>query len=339
VTGRACADRRSGSIGAIVPGAVLSLGIVACSSTLDAGRDKLRGLVPVDNRSPVVLCNDGPKDNWQGEYAIQFASAGELSLAGIVISDSPFWSNLDDNMAGWKRMVAAARESGIRNLPEPLRSTGPVLVRPSDETIDSTAPNHSEGAQFIVDASKRLSSPSRPLAVVNGGRLTDLADAYLIDHTVPERVVVVAALGTASTDGAEMGIPNGELDTWADIIVAQKFRYVQVNAYYRQADDVTDNLASRLPANAFTSWIQSKKDTVYADDPLTSDQVAVLAVAIPSYVSAVVRVAQRGTTATDYPALQNDADGPVWLVTKADSGLGTARFQEILLDRAASGSE
>jgi hypothetical protein len=90
---------------------------------------------------------------------------------------------------------------------------------------------------------------------VTGGRLTDIADAYLMDHTLPERVVVVASLGATTLGGAEMGVPNGELDTWADIIVAQKFRYVQVSTYYDSATDVPASLVSQLPTNPFTSWI------------------------------------------------------------------------------------
>ena len=36
-----------------------------------------------------------------------------------------------------------------------------------------------------------------------------------------------------------MGIPNGEMDPWADTIVAGRFRYVQVSAFYDQLTDVT----------------------------------------------------------------------------------------------------
>ena len=40
-----------------------------------------------------------------------------------------------------------------------------------------------------------MSLPWRPLVVVTGSRLTDVADAYLMDPTVADRVVVVSALG------------------------------------------------------------------------------------------------------------------------------------------------
>jgi hypothetical protein len=315
-------------------GLVFALATAACGGTLDAGWDEPRGQLPVDDRNPIVLCNDGPYDNWQGEYAMLFASSGGPALAGIVINTSPAGTNLDDNMAGWQEMADAARQSGLSGIPDPLASHGPVLVRPSDGRIESTAPNGSEGARFIVDISKQRSLPFRPLVVVTGGRLTDVADAYLMDPTLPDRVVVVSSLGSVTTDGGIMGIPDGEMDTWADAIVAQKFRYVQVSAFYDQKADLPDSLLPQLPTNRFAAWIQSKQGKVYNILP-AADQVGVLAVAVPSFVSSFIRVVQRGEDSDKHwPTLYEDPSGPVWLVTKIDGALPTARIQQMLLDPA-----
>jgi hypothetical protein len=152
-----------------------------------------------------------------------------------------------------------------------------------------------------------------------------------MDHTLPERIVVVSSLGSSTTDGGEMGVPNGEMDTWADVIVAQKLLYVQVSAFYDQKTDVTASLLSELPTNAFTSWIESKEPEVW-DDLVAADQVGVLAVAIPSFVSSVSRVVQQDVGADDIPALSSDPGGPVWLVTQVRGSVGTARLWEMLLD-------
>ena len=53
--------------------------------------------------------------------------------------------------------------------------------------------------------SASLSLPYRPLVVVTGGRLTDVADAYLMDPTVTERVVVVSSMGSTTDTGARDG--------------------------------------------------------------------------------------------------------------------------------------
>jgi hypothetical protein len=313
---------------------LLSFITLACSGTLDAGWDQPRGRLPVDNRNPIVLCNDGPNDNWQGEYAVLFASTGTLSIAGIVIGTGPNDStNLDDNMTGWRNMVDAAQQGGLRNVPEPMASNASPLVRPIDGNIDSTTPNRSEGAHFIIDTSTRLSQPFRPLVVVTAGKLTDVADAYLMDHTLPQRVVVVSALGTVTTGGGKMGMPNGELDKWADVIVAQKFRYVQVSSYYDQKGDVPDSLPSPVPTNAFTTWIQAKRNKVY-DDLYAADQVSVVALAIPEFVSTVSRAVQRDVGSDDIPTLTSDPSGPNWLVTQINGSLAAARLWQMLLDPA-----
>ena len=101
--------------------------------------------------------------------------------------------------------------------------------------------------------------------VVTGSRLTDVADAYLMDPTVVDRVVVVSALGGAAAGGSVMGWPNGELDPWADWIVGQRFRYIQVNGYYDQPGDVTAAKAADLPANPFGAWMAAKVSDRFPD--------------------------------------------------------------------------
>ena len=48
-----------------------------------------------------------------------------------------------------------------------------------------------------------------------------------------------------------MGMPNGEMDPWADAIVATRFRYVQVSAFYDQLADLPTSILGMLPANDF----------------------------------------------------------------------------------------
>jgi hypothetical protein len=309
----------------------LLLAGVGCGGSLDAGWDDPKNpLLPVDNRNPVLLCNDGAYDNWQGEYALLMASEGTLSLAGIVINTSPVWSKINDNIAGWQTMVDDARQSGLKNIPDPKVSNGGNLVRPGDGKIDSTVPNRSEGALFIVEKSKELSHPYRPLVVVTGGRLTDVADAYLSDRTVVDRIVVVASLGSTTKDGGAMGVPNGEMDTWADVIVAQRLRYVQVSAFYDQTADLPTSLLPQLPTNPFTSWMKAKQTQVF-NDVKAADQVGVVAVGIPTFVSARSKVVQRGVDSNNIPTLAGDGNGPIWLVSEIKGALATAWLAEMLL--------
>jgi hypothetical protein len=313
--------------------------LLACNGTLDAGENRPRETLPVGPENPVIVSNDGPYDNWQGEYAMLLAQADGPPLAGIVVSTGGMWSDLDANYRGWQELVTSARDSGLENVPDPTRSASAPLVRPADGEIDSTTPNDSDGARFIVETSSRLARPERPVVVATGGRLTDVADAYLVDPSVTERVVVVASLGSGFSDGdevAHMGIPNGEMDAWADAIVVRRFRYVQVSAYYDQLGDVPAERLPELPDNAFGDWMRAKRAEILAT-PVASDQVGVIALGIREFTRAVTRVSQAGWNADDQPTLAPDPHGHGWLVTASDGAVATRRFWELLLDPAGSG--
>jgi hypothetical protein len=71
---------------------------------------------------------------------------------------------------------------------------------------------------------------------------------------------------------------------------------------------------------------------------VAADQVGLLTVAIPLFVSVTARVAQRGASADNLPALASDASGPDWLVTQVNSALAPARLWQMLLDPKTFGS-
>jgi hypothetical protein len=310
---------------------------LACEGgNIDAGRDSPPpGLLPVDARNPVIVANDSATDNWTGEYAMLLANSGGPALAGIIVNPSrPYWPDLAANVAVWNDMITAARASGLRNIPDATPSAGDVLVRPADGEIDHTTPNRSDGAKLILALSARLSVPWRPLVVVTGSRLTDVADAYLMDHAVAERVVVVAALGSASGGGGGMGWPNGELDPWADWIVGQRFRYIQISAYYDQLGDVPSAEAANLPGNAFGSWMAAKIPSVL-QIPMSSDQIGVLAVGLPAFATAVSRAVVDTSAAFDVttgPPLVGQSDGSTWVVPSCDAAMAADRLWKMLRD-------
>ena len=318
--------------------ALLAALLTACGTrTLDAGKDVTtdsgldtpHGLLPVDERNPVILSNDGT-GNWYGLYAILFAKTGGPSLAGIAINSSTYATSLNDNLAAWQDLVTAARGSGLSGIPDPIESASLPLVRPSSGDIDATTANGSDGAQLIVDVSARLATRERPVVVAAGGRLTDVADAYLLDPSVAERVVVVASLGS----GFAMGAPNGELDAWADWIVTQRFRYVQVSSYYAATLDLPASELATLPENPLSTYVASVQPDI-ADVPTMADQVAVLATGLPEFVTAVERV--EGDPAAKFdskagPTLVPNDDGPHWLVVGIDAAAAGARLRQMLRD-------
>jgi hypothetical protein len=320
--------------------AFVPLLITGCTETYSAGSSPPHGLLPVDERNPIVLINDSNYDNWHGEYALLLANTGGPRLAGIIVGTNPNATDIGANVADWRQLVAAARASWpehVSDIPDPIESVGDPLKRPASGDIDdASVANRSAGAFFIVNESARLSLAYRPLVIQTGGRLTDVADAYLIDPTVTERVVVVSSLGGVSTSGGVMGRPNGEMDPWADSIVTARFRYVQVSAYYDQLTDVPAARLSQLPNNDFGKWIAAKQPKIW-NDSRAADQVGVAALGIPGFVTAVERVSAAGPVAAGAsagPNLTLDPGGSLWLVTQIASSVATDYFWQLLVDPA-----
>jgi len=311
------------------------LASASCGGTLDAGYDAPRNpMLPVDGRNPVILMNDGWSDNWSGEYAALLANNGGPPLVGIIANATKYWPDVNANATGWTNLVTAAKSSGLRNIPDVTPSAGAKLVKPADGQIDSTTPNRSPGARLIVDLSRQLSTPVFPIVVLADAPLTDCADAYLIDHTVVDRVVVVAALGSYAAPNGIMGGPNGDLDPWADWIVAQRFRYVHVGTWYDQTSDVTADWAASLPANAFGDWMAAKQSKIFTIKT-ASDQIAGLSSGMPVQfmVSAVRAVPDTsgGFDASQGLPLVPHADGNVWVVTSIATPLAASYLRQWLL--------
>jgi hypothetical protein len=312
------------------------LTIAACTGgKLDAGYDQPHGVLPIDERNPIVVDNDGGHDNWQGEVAVAFAAVGRLTLAGFIVNPSALWPDIVANLKDWNGLVDAAHATGI-SAPAPLSSVAPPLHQPPSGVVEDTVPNGSVGAQFIVATAHRLGRSYRPLVVATGGQLTEVADAYLIDHTMADLVVVVSSLGATTGSGATMGPPNGDLDPWADSIVAARYQYVQVNAYYDQTRDIPDSKVPQLPNNALGRWIANKHSMILPG--LTPcDQISVLAAALPTFARGVTRMSRSGLTPIvggtmggTVPALSSDSTGKVWVVSTGDSASATNAFWQAL---------
>lgn len=325
---------------ALVCGATLAG--VGCGGTLDAGHDGRRGLLPVDARNPVVILQDDWSGDWLGELAVLFASTGRLRVAEVVVnSTQDYWPDLAANTMGWKNLLDAARSSGLKNLPSITAATaGKVLSRPPDGQIDSTKPNNSEGAARIVSLSRELSQPFRPLVVVSGTSLTELADAYLMDATVTARVVVVAALGSYKAPNGELGVPNGDQDRWATWIVSQKYRFIQVGTYYDQTTDVTADRVANLPPNQLGNFMAKKQPRILS--ALSAcDQVALLSVANDGFVVEAVQVSPDVSAGFDEvkgTILVPDQKGDDMVVTKIQGPLAFTELWGMLLEKSTFGS-
>jgi hypothetical protein len=312
------------------PSCLLLALLPACGGQLDAGYDTPHGELPVDERSAMVVINDGARDNWQGEYAALLAASGRIRLVGMVVNASAEYAMLDVNVTGYRQMIAAARESEMRHLPDPTASVAPSLARPASGLAQDTLPNRSEGARLLVQAAKQWGTVAHPLTIATGGALTDVADAWLLDPTLAERAVVVASLGRTEKSGASTGEPNGNRDPWSTFIVMTQLRFVQVNGYYDQLADVPESRVSELPANAFGAWMAQKRTDILALIH-ACDQVSVLAAALPWFAQDVTRTRLASGTGSS-TLVDSDPAGPLWHVAQVDSDRAREELWSLLGD-------
>jgi hypothetical protein len=129
------------------------------------------------------------------------------------------------------------------------------------------------------------------------------------------------------------------MDPWADFIVATRFRFVQVSAYYDQTTDVPSSRLSDLPPNALGAWMAAKQPKIY-DLSVAADQVSIVALGISSFVTEVQAVSATGSVgagATVGPDLVADAGSASLLVTQSLGREATTRFWDLLGDPATYG--
>jgi hypothetical protein len=296
--------------------AALVLGLLGCTEQLDAGTDSPHGALPVDERSAIVTVNDGPRDNWQGEYAAVLAASGRVKWVGMVVNSTPIYPMLADNVIGFRSMVEAARSSRMQGIPDATASVSPILVRPASGVVEDTVPNRSEGARLILEAAARHGSAVHPLVIATGSAVTDAADAYLMDPSLRERAVVVSSLGNVEETGVRSGDPNGNIDAWAITIVSSRMRYAQINGFYDQLLDLPEERVAELPKNPFGAWMTEKRPEIL-DLISACDQISVLAAALPWFATSVTRMS--GQFSEDIPLLLPDAAGQIWHVSQSDS--------------------
>ncbi len=113
--------------------------------------------------------------------------------------------------------------------------------------------------------------------------------------------------------------------------MAQRFRYVQVNAYYAQRGDVPQARVVELPTNPFGMWMTSKIGEILELHE-AADQNSIVALALPRFSLDVKRVDGTDPTpsTSGEPTLVPAGDGRGWLVTRGDNAAATARFWDAL---------
>jgi hypothetical protein len=139
--------------------------------------------------------------------------------------------------------------------------------------VNDTRPLDSRGSRQIVCEAK-LATSEKPLVVCVGGPLTVVADAYLLDQSIADKLVV------AWLDNYRDGMYgfNGWSDGWAAYIVLEKLRLVQFTVEGDPFASVPKDRLQNDPATPMREFMGPKPDVVVpagdADGPPASRSFA-----------------------------------------------------------------
>ncbi len=290
------------------------LAIAVCVSTLavsfgmsDRGRQG-PNFLPYDHTNPVVYDNDGVVDMYTDEYLLALASLGEIHLKGLITS-SPiepynFYVTAKDYegaVAEREELVSRARASGFVNIPTRVRGPMGHLQKPLSGQIDDTQPIGAAGSWLIVSEARKASA-EKPLIVVAGGPLTAESDAYLLDPSIADKIIV-AWLGGQTKHMCDY---NGWADPWAAYIVLQKLRLVQFPLLVAPPNVPKYQLLD-LPAKPLRGYMYQKHHPRgFGPDNLDGDGPPAISLMRPGYPLVVRRVEFRRWV----PCRQHAPPGP-----------------------------
>lgn len=299
-------------------------------------------VLPYDHTNPVMYDNDWTNDyvDW---YLMALASAGGIKYCGISTSSSVAPYNrhmsakaLAAQVEKRREIVRRGRNSGFRHVPDPAAGTAGNLIRPPSGRIEDTRPLGSPGSRRIVEQARKATA-AKPLVVCVGGPLTAVADAYLLDNTIADKVVV------AWLDNYNAGMTgfNGWSDAWAAFVVLKRLRLVQFTVQSRPFAHVPKSRLRELPDSEARDYMLALKTDVVAPEG-DADGPPAISLMRPDYVRSAKRVSFGGWTTRDghkMPTFRDDPNGRAIVVTAVDRKVATEEWWRAMKNPAAWGGK
>jgi gliding motility-associated-like protein len=228
----------------------------------------------VDQTNPVIYDNDWLMDTPEDQFLWLKAHNGEINLVGNIntrdmygCSSGACLFSLQQTFGDWTNAYAIVTQMGLKNIPAPIAGSTEALVKPASGRIEDTRFNISAGSELIV-AEARKASASKPLIVMIGGNPTSVANAYLKDPTIADKMIIMHVDGWASH-----GQYNAT-DSWATYVVMKKLKYIiwdgDLNSWYNGKNiNITQDMINRLPnnplANSLKSFLTGEVFSIYHD--------------------------------------------------------------------------
>ncbi len=212
------------------------------------------------SKSGVVYYNDLDIDVYTPSNLASAHQGGRIRLLAL-IQDVGAWNWRN----GTKKHIDALRAQGFSLPPASnmffcTNDQHRIQKGPSNNPNECIASN-TKGGQLIRDLARKHTEVN-PLVVVVGGPLTCVADAILLDPSVPKKLVVYAMLKVQNNQFATRGDYNGQVDPWAVAVVMKNCRII-VDAHPWQPgtnpavgpDSATNWFPERLPAGPLCTFL------------------------------------------------------------------------------------
>lgn len=296
--------------------------------------------LPYDQTHPVVYDNDSSEDSYTDELLMALHTSESINLRGMITTvggwDEQPWAPNDSiaehAILARSELVAKARRSGMRNVPVPVAGVMQTIAKPHSGRIADTEPQATEGSKLIV-AEARLASPAKPLLIVVGGPVSTVADAFLLDPTIVDRVVV-------AWNGADNFNGTPAPFIWATEIVLRSFTCVLFDHVLEQGAPRVDKRRLRnLPASELSRYMMDK-ELPHVDLPGGRDIDAqpVIPLLQPDYVRKVVRLRWAGLDSRRKPVLEPDPNGRIWRVARASRQIAEQTWWRTMTSPASWGA-
>lgn len=282
--------------------------------------------------------NDGANDVYTDEYLLALNSIGEIRLVGLMTSSSITPDNNYVTPANFEEFVAErnqiglyAQASGFVRVPPRVRGPIGQLRPPASQQIEATQPIGSVGSWLIVTEARKATA-AKPLVVVVGGPLTAEADAYLLDPTIADKMVI-AWIGGRSSD---MGDYNGWCDPWASYIAMRRLRLIQFTSYVGRPFVAKSDLLS-LPASPLRNYMYAKQHPTNSDPGnYDTDGPPAISLTRPDYPLTIKRVSFNGWVSVpvdvfhSVPAFRDDALGTMLVVSENNANVGGSEWWRVM---------
>ncbi|HMG89670.1 MAG TPA: Ig-like domain-containing protein, partial [Chryseolinea sp.] len=231
-------------------------------------------LTGVDQTNPVIYDNDLVYDTPDPFFIWLKAHKGQVRLVGNIntrdMYNQPNYTfTHDDTFKDWVDLYNRAQQSGLQNIPAPIKGTSIALVKPASGVIEQTQYSSSPGVDLII-AEAHKATPEKPLVILVGGNVSSIANAYLKDNSIANKVVVLHFAGYRYNSPT-----YNTTDFWSSYVVMKRFRYVSWAGNGNQYDYYDNHRPTSgidltgMPTNTFTDiiryWYTGGYYAVYKD--------------------------------------------------------------------------